>query len=350
MISIEKIEFNGINDFLKTINNDLIYYSPEYLKFLDRTLRDSKLFYIVFQNNQTIEGIIPISISSLKNNYQIINSLPFYGGHGGVLTKQNTIKIDEIQRKLIGFLSKKLINKKTLSTIIVENPFNPISTKIISKYGFVEEDIRLSQFKVLPSSNDLESIKKILIESYHSKTRNSVRKGLKFNPKIYEKNDLEIISWIHIIHAKSMSKINGKPKTLNELNELLKSFPSPQKSRIYVAEIDNKKVSGLILLLYRNTVEYFMPVIHEDYKSTQILSTLIYYAMSHLSMEGYKIWNWGGTWKSQDGVYRFKERFGSVHKEYRYFSKKKLDLLSKFSPASINKDYNHYYAYNFQSK
>ena len=32
-----------------------------------------------------------------------------------------------------------------------------------------------------------------------------------------------------------------------------------------------------------------------------------------------KWWNWGGTWKTQTGVYHFKNRWGALDMNYYYF-------------------------------
>ena len=120
MITIEKINYKKINSFLDQINNNLIYYCPDYLKFSEIILEDSKLFYIVYQNKKKIIAIMPVSISSVENNYQIINSLPFFGSHGGILIGDaNKIEKRKIQSRILSFLNKTIINKKTFITHIL---------------------------------------------------------------------------------------------------------------------------------------------------------------------------------------------------------------------------------------
>ena len=68
-------------------------------------------------------------------------------------------------------------------------------------------------------------------------------------------------------------------------------------------------------------------MIKEEYKSTQVLSKIIFEAMFEASTKGFKIWNWGGTWINQDSVHRFKKRWGSKQLTYSYlttFNKTKL--------------------------
>ena len=66
-----------------------------------------------------------------------------------------------------------------------------------------------------------------------------------------------------------------------------------------------------------------------------------------LSHEGYEIWNWGGTWESQKGVYRFKERFGSITKTYRYFNREIDNNIRQLSKKNLDNHFKYYYAYKF---
>ena len=47
------------------------------------------------------------------------------------------------------------------------------------------------------------------------------------------------------------------------------------------------------------------------------------------SKQGYKLWNWGGTWSSQASLYHFKKRWGTYDVEYNYLTHVgNKDLLS----------------------
>ena len=50
-----------------------------------------------------------------------------------------------------------------------------------------------------------------------------------------------------------------------------------------------------------------MPVVNSEARSLQPTSAIIYFAMNDTRERGFKLWNWGGTWASQDGVYKFKK-------------------------------------------
>ena len=216
-------------------------------------------------------------------------------------------------------------------------------------FGFEVIDNRLGQFKKIGPDLFSKTSGDDLLMSFHVKTRNAVRKGLSLKPIFSQQNDSETINWMQSVHQKSIMKLNGKFKTIEVFNTLLMNFPSPKRSRIFLCKLNDKNVAAVLVLLYKKTVEYFTPVIEEEYKHTQLLSSLIYEAMLNLSEEGYELWNWGGTWESQGGVYRFKDRFGSFTVPYRYFSKIENQSIKEVDRVSLSTDFNFFYAFKFNS-
>jgi lipid II:glycine glycyltransferase (peptidoglycan interpeptide bridge formation enzyme) len=88
-----------------------------------------------------------------------------------------------------------------------------------------------------------------------------------------------------------------------------------------MAYVNDKKIGGLLVFCFNNTVEYFTPAIDEKFRTTQALSLVICYAMRDAALDGYTHWNWGGTWLSQGGVYDFKRKWGTIDKPYHYYTK-----------------------------
>jgi hypothetical protein len=342
----ESINSKRVSRFIQKNEFALVYYTPDYLLFLESISPKSEIYYLCVTNeNDKILGLIPVAQLSNETKGTIINSLPFFGSHGGVLFDDKVELKNEILKLLINEISN--IKNDLLSITIIENPFNLMDESIMKDCDFECIDKRLGQFKFLFPNEEINVIGEKLMDSFHSKTRNAIRKGSTFSPKIKECYLNDTIRWIQKVHEKSISKINGSFKTIGDFENLFKFFPSPSMSRIFIAELNNEPVAGLIVLLYKNTVEYFTPVIEEEYKHTQLLSKLIFEIMIILSHEGYEIWNWGGTWESQKGVYRFKERFGSITKTYRYFNREIDNNIRQLSKKNLDNHFKYYYAYKF---
>ena len=174
-----------------------------------------------------------------------------------------------------------------------------------------------------------------------------VRKGQKKEFNVYESDDIEDWDWLFKTHQSNMKEINGisKPKIFFEsLRKNLKG-----KYKLFIAKKDNERAAGILLLYFKETIEYFTPVIQKEHRSDQPLSLLIFEAMKSGIREGYKIWNWGGTWKSQDGVYRFKSRWGAQDFSYRYFIKLYNDKILKQKKEAIIKNFPYFYTIPFEN-
>ena len=73
----------------------------------------------------------------------------------------------------------------------------------------------------MPNIENINETEKNLFESFHVKTRNAIRKGLKLNPRFIETSDIKDINWIQKVHKNSIKKMGGKYKTLLELETLM---------------------------------------------------------------------------------------------------------------------------------
>ena len=144
-----------------------------------------------------------------------------------------------------------------------------------------------------------------------------------------------------------MESIGGKPKSSKFFELIKKYFESNLDYDIYVANKDGIYISAMLVFYYNNVVEYFTPVVKVEYRSFQPLSLLIFQAMVDNSNKKFKWWNWGGTWLSQDGVYRFKSRFGAIDKEYKYFIKVNNQDIYNSTKEKLLSEYENFYTIPF---
>ena len=64
--------------------------------------------------------------------------------------------------------------------------------------------------------------------------------------------------------------------------------------------------------------------------------------------DGLRLWNWGGTWKTQKGVYDFKKKWGAGDYPYYYFTKILNEDLLGGTPEELLQDYPGFYVVNFE--
>ncbi len=182
--------------------------------------------------------------------------------------------------------------------------------------------------------------------SFHQKTRNMVRKAEKLGVEISVENDM--LDFVHEIHVQNMQAIGGIAKAKRFFTTLPMYFKSNKQFRIYVARINGEPVAAVLLFYFNKTVEYFTPVIRAEFRNTQALSGAIFRAMYDASEVGFRWWNWGGTWTTQEGVYLFKKRWGAKDLSYRYYVKIHDKSLTQRSRRQILDQYPNFYVLPFR--
>ena len=307
----------------------LVHYSDSFLNFLDSALTESSVEQISVIENGEKQAFFNYAIH--KGDYGVVlNSLPFFGSHGGPVSS------NEYQRvKLFEKIKFKLNEINPVSYTIIESPFNPLSDSDIKELGVDEVDYRIGQFTPLPTD----------MANFHVKTRNSIRKGQKLKMAFERKNDSDSWEWMQSVHEASIISLNGIPKT-RKIFDSLKSALNNSVD-LWVGSIESKPVCGLVTISYNRTVEYFTPVVDTEFRDSQALSALIYEVILVASKKGFKLWNWGGTWQSQTGVYRFKNRWGAKDINYRYFNSINSESINLASQEDLIASYPFFYVRKF---
>tara|TARA_Y100001980_G_C14521514_1_gene296830 strand:- start:191 stop:1255 length:1065 start_codon:yes stop_codon:yes gene_type:complete len=325
--------------------NAMFNHSLLYRNFLNEFLKESQDRYLCAFENNKLRAVLPLFTKDGPAGV-VVNSLPFYGSHGGIIAEPNLDR--KISDALLKMLNKLCIEINAISCTIIESPWDKDKHRYDSyEANFFDE--RIGQILSLPKKENISTIEEDLMKLYHSKTRNRVRKGIKGGFDINHDGSSATFNTLHNIHDKAIRKIGGTPKKLSAFKAIQKIFKYDHDYRIYTARKDGQIVSALLLFYFKDMVEYFTPVTIESFMAEQPLSLLIFRAMRDAVVErGARYWNWGGTWLSQKGVYNFKSRWGTNDYLYRYHIKTFVDFKkNKISKELLSNKYNNYYSIPF---
>lgn len=314
------------DDYEKFVSNHdtLLFSSPQYLELISRFLNEIPKVMFLTSEGKT-RGVIPFF--EKKGAFgMVLNSLPFYGSNGGCIAQD-----DNAQRQLLNALENYIKSNKVAAATIINNPLKDSNGYNLS-CDFV--DNRIGQFTFFDEL-DLENIDESLIGRFHHKTRNMVRKAIKSNVIVaIDNNKLDFLIRLHHQNMKAIGGIE-KPESFFRLIET--ELTASKDYNLFVASRDGNPIAALLVLYHNKTVEYYTPAIDAHCKSYQPMSLLIYESMKQAIVSGFHCWNWGGTWESQEGVYRFKKRWGSVDKPYYYYTYvNNKELLSLGSEEILN--------------
>jgi hypothetical protein len=319
--------------------NELVHYSAPYLEFLRGCLPGASIQVLEHRTDGEVDGILPVAILRHSEYGTVINSLPFFGSHGGPFAADSSSGIrDALLRDLID-LAEEL---DAASSTLIENPFHPLNDGeiAVSRHTFTED--RIGQLTALPAGGDFEAA---LFDTFHMKTRNAVRKGLKLSLAVERREDEAAWQWMQGVHEKSISSKGGLHKSMVVFDTLRRSFGS--YASLHIGSVAGQPVCGLVSIRYRNTLEYFTPVIDEKWKESQALSALIFCRMTEAAREGCNLWNWGGTRRSQEGVYRFKNRWGAFDRPYRYFNWVRKPEILTVPVLTLQQAFPYFYIYKY---
>jgi Acetyltransferase (GNAT) domain len=324
----------------------LFYHTLKYRDFLKKILSSTQDIYLLALQENEIIGIFPMFINHLDGEYSLINSLPFFGSHGGILISPRVRNREFVMNFFIEELLRICKEEKCISFTIIDGLIDPQSQFYENKLKMLPTDFRVGQITPLQINNK-NTLEEELMEKFHSKTRNVVRKSIKSQFSWETNNTLEGLTALYQLHSANMNTIGGKEKPLKVFEAIFQHFEAGKDYNIYFAKKNNDIAAGLLLFYYKDWCEYYTPVINPLYRGDQPLSFLIFMAMKEVCGKGLKYWNWGGTWSTQKGVYLFKKRWGAMDYGYNYYTKiinpeqinKKLDRYIQEAPYFYIKNY-----------
>jgi len=323
-------------------------HSLRYRKFLQQILCDAEDHYMLSYEAGELCAALPIFHKSGPLG-TVVNSLPFFGSHGGVVAKPNIRKSAIVS--LLDAFSDFCKNQEAICSTLIESPID-FGKEIYRTYSANFYDERIGQMTTLPVQGEKIEVEKSLMNLFHQKTRNMVRKGLKGGFEVSHDGSRNTFEALHSLHEESLRGIGGIAKPLQIFYAISNVFIYDEDYRIYTATHNGEIVSALLVFYFKGMVEYFTPATKEAYRSYQPLSMLIFIAMRDAVIErAAKCWNWGGTWITQDGVYQFKSRWGTTDHSYRYHVKLYKDLccIEGISKTDLLKSYPYFYTVPFST-
>ncbi len=315
--------------FLTGRERALFYASLEYRDLLCRVVRGRPHYLLAIEGTRVC-GILPAFATVDRSLGTVLNSLPYYGSNGGFITDGRA----EVTAALAAaWLSLERELGCTASTVI-SSPFD----SDLSAYEALSaryRDDRIGQVTPLPRGTAPEEA---LFALYDDTARRNVRKARKSGISWRIDTSGEAVAFLQRTHEENIRAIGGMTKSRGFFDAVPVAVPQ-RNWRLYVAEKGGERLAAVLVFLFNATVEYYTPAIVEAHRPLQPLALLVHEAMCEVAAEGYQWWNWGGTWRSQIGVYRFKRKWGAVDMSYHYYTRvsdprilhcSRAELLSAF--------------------
>lgn len=306
--------------FLASQPGGLIYYSSAYLGML-ASLLDAEIRVVAVYSNDRLTCIMPFAVKS-RLNITILNSLPFFGSHGGPLLDHTMLEGHKtnVLAALVQFLHDYCAENRVDSATMVTNPFGDAESAYMSNnLGFEFSLERVGQFNRLPEADTL-SREAFVASVEDRRVRGSITKAIRSGVEVTRSEDWDDYTFLLETHEKTMSSKGVPHKDFDFFRYIYGTFPTEMR-QLFVATLNGKKIGALLNLYYNGFVEYFVPVTADDSRVYQPASLLIFESMRQAILDNYKVWNWGGSGDGTGGVYDFKKKWGAEETRYLYLNR-----------------------------
>lgn len=329
---LDPIEYEN---FLHSLIHSPFTLSSKHISFLENILDLPSLFFTARENTKLV-GVFPFFEKNSIHG-KVINSLPFFGSHGGVLSNNF-----EIKKQLLTFLNNYISENDVLSSVIITNPFNQENSvyENFFNYNFVEQ--RFTQCINLKNETT-ESI----FQNLEKRVRWTIRKCEK-NNLIAQITDLDdkISSDFYECYKIGMEIKKGRLKPPTFFNYVQSNFETSDFD-IFIAYKDNLPISYLFILYYGLFAEYYMPAFKKEWSNLQGTSMLIWESIKHSIENNIQFYNFGGTLANQKDLYLFKRGWNSTNYNYNYYISADIDRLKTINVNDIQKYYEYFYVISF---
>lgn len=318
--------------FLTEVADSLIYYSLPFKTLLEDLLGCGSEYWIAREEGR-ITGVLPVMWRDGPWG-RVINSLPFYGSNGGVLA--TTPRAESALAAKFNELSG---DPKVAAATWICHPLRAPNEGLV-RHDLTDE--RIGQFTSLDFGQDTERGLSSVIDS---SARRNIRKAESSGVSVRVDNGR--LGFLEKVHLDNMNQIGGRPKPAAFFAKLPGHLAPGRDFRLYVAEREGSPIAALLLLYFNRTVEYYMPATVEAARQYQPTALLLWRAMIDAAHAGYASWNWGGTWLSQEGVWRFKHKWGARDLRYRYYIRSIAGEIQRHSRSQLLAAYPGFYVVPF---
>lgn len=333
-----KIEYDVYDSFLNQFKNSTFYHSKKFLIFLENLL-NLNAYCITAKDDGKIVGVLPFFVKDSPYG-KVVNSLPFFGSYGGIISENN----NEIKNKILEQMN--IFNKENdvLSSVIISNPFDQDNSSYEKIFKHDIKQLRRIQ------CTDLQGYdKETLMQSLEKRTRWSIRKSDKLLVKVTNvSSQKDRIEDFYKMHLNAMGRKSGKTKPDEFFNKIGKFFTPGEDFDILAASIDSQYIGYLLVFYHGQFAEYYIPAFDLNWKTAQATSALTWQSMLITMEKKIRYYNFGGTWSTQHEVYLFKRGWGAQDFNHIYYIYRDLKRLKEIGLDEIKTKFDYFFVVPYE--
>ena len=313
VVALEPELEDTYESFVSGHPHSLLYYSLKFRDFLADLLRCEPRYAMALIDGHPA-GVLPL-MASLGPLGRVLNSLPFYGSNGGILATHPAASL-----ALATWYEAEATAEGVIAATVIANPLDPTPGPAVHDL----RDVRVGHVTHLsPAPGGPDEVAQGVVSS----ARRNVSKAMRSGVEVIVDNDG--FDDLEHMHRENMAAIGGRAKTPEFFAAVPRCFRAGDDYDLYVARLGAEPVAALLVFYYGSTVEYYVPATAVQHRSIQPMAAILHGAMADARQRGCRLWNWGGSWPSQENLMRFKAKWGGRPRTYHYRTKlNSPDLLA----------------------
>ena len=250
----------------------------------------------------------------------VANALAFFGSYGEAISRPDLPP--QALLPLYSHLVQDCRERGLAALTVITSPFasHPHAAWLAESLAPPIVDNRICQITPLPDCRQMtdseaeEAVMKII----DGKARTSVRRAHKDGVVVRLASSAEEVLQVAALHQANIGGKGGRSKPTSFFTSV---WEQPEAGgRVVVADWDGRVIGGVIFFEACGAVEYHTTGMDMEQRTLAPLNAIIFQQMVQAARRGVRSFNFGGTWKSQEGVYRFKASFGAKDQPYRYLT------------------------------
>jgi hypothetical protein len=276
-------------------------------------------YFIIAKEKDEIKGFLPLYF--FENKFANILTSNSWNTISGISCKEkNYLERKKVYDALIDY-SISLANELDCSTLTIgTNPFE--DNKPL--YSSLQPDCILENFIQYIKINEIFDCKGFFIHPNYTKRTNLSRNLEKLKEHRIVISDLEKQEYIDEafdLQKKRMKELNACPFPKEFFNSALKNILRKQQGKFVFAFYEEKMIATCFFLYSRDLIDVYMLCMDTDYKEFRPNFAITKYLLKWAHNNNVPILNWMSSPLRGEGVYKWKEQWGSRDRTFSYMTR-----------------------------
>lgn len=329
---LTKAEETTYEDFLNRCEFSSIQHSLDWRNVICELKKD-KPFFIIAKENNEIVGVLPLYYYKCKFG-NLLTTAAWYTITGIIYSKAGQ------RQKICKALLDHSINlAKELDCVAVSIGTSPFLKDEELHLKYFNPDYILENFVQTIKLSEVFDDKGSVIHPHYIKrgdiTRNLKKARRQSITISEEQTQNNVDKWLRI-HEKRMSELDATSIPRELFHSILNNLIPKQKGKFLFAFYQDEMIFGAIFIFNKKKMDAFMISADSDYNKFGVNYLAIEHMLKWANKNGISVFDWMSSPKKGDGLYQWKEKWGSQERSFLYLTKI-LGDISQWKSMELSK-------------